>query len=285
MFTSIRRRLRRGPIVVALAAAAVTVVGGTAYAVESAADSTSSTVINACVGKITGLVRIVDAGSSCLRNENAVSWNQTGPAGPQGPQGSPGPQGSQGSPGPTVTVTATPPAPSDTSTTGTTTGGAGAGKGGLLTGATITFDQLGSKPNVVIGIESFAEGLGTGGTEIVPALSDALITKQVDENSAALFAAATHHTNLGNATIQAPAAGGNGPVTIKLRDVTVSGFSLSSPNAGSADESLSLHFDDISYNGADYRLPGANGSSPTTSTSSSPSASPSGWNLGTSTNP
>jgi hypothetical protein len=177
--------------------------------------------------------------------------------------------------------------PSDTSSAGGTTssGGAGAGKGGVPTGATITFDQLGADTSVAIGIESVQEGLGSpDGAQ--PALSDVVLVKRVDGNSAALFAAATHHTNLGNATIQVPAAGGAGSITIHLHDVTITGFSLSGSNTG-AEESLSLHFDDISYNGADYRLPAAGGGSTTTSdtTSPSPSPSPTSWDLGTNTNP
>ncbi|HXR43140.1 MAG TPA: type VI secretion system tube protein Hcp, partial [Acidothermaceae bacterium] len=124
------------------------------------------------------------------------------------------------------------------------------------------------------------------GAEDVPTLSDVVITKHVDGNSAALFAAAAHHTNLGNATIQVPAAGGAGPVTIHLHDVTINGFSMSGSNAG-AEESLSLHFDDISYNGADFRLPTSGEGSTTTTDTSAPSPSPSstGWNLTTNTNP
>ena len=90
-----------------------------------------SGVIHACY-RPNGNVRLVDK-SSCTGNETAISWNQTGPAGPpgeagaqgtpapqgapgpqgppgpqgvagpqgtQGPQGSTGPQGPQGSPGP-----------------------------------------------------------------------------------------------------------------------------------------------------------------------------------------
>lgn len=63
------------------------------------------TVINACVNKATGAVRIANA---CGRSETPLSWNQQGPAGSQGPAGPPGaqgPAGPQGSAGPgAVTV-------------------------------------------------------------------------------------------------------------------------------------------------------------------------------------
>ena len=61
-------------------------------------------VIHACY-RPNGNLRLVDK-SSCTGNETAISWNQTGPAGPQGeagPQGVGGPQGEtgpQGVPGP-----------------------------------------------------------------------------------------------------------------------------------------------------------------------------------------
>ena len=57
-----------------------------------------SGVIHACY-RPNGNVRLVDK-SSCTGNETAISWNQTGPAGPQGeagPQGSAGTSGSAGS--------------------------------------------------------------------------------------------------------------------------------------------------------------------------------------------
>lgn len=63
-----------------------------------------SAVINACVSKNDGSVRIVSSASQCsTRRETAVSWNQVGPTGPTGPAGLPGPAGvagTQGVPGP-----------------------------------------------------------------------------------------------------------------------------------------------------------------------------------------
>lgn len=63
-----------------------------------------NSVIHACY-RGNGNLRLVDK-SSCVSNETPVSWNQTGPQGPQGvpgPQGIAGPQGEagpQGVPGP-----------------------------------------------------------------------------------------------------------------------------------------------------------------------------------------
>jgi len=52
-----------------------------------------SNTINACVGRVTGIVRIVPAGTPCRRTETPIQWNITGPMGPQGPAGAQGPAG------------------------------------------------------------------------------------------------------------------------------------------------------------------------------------------------
>ena len=84
----------------------VTIVAGAALttgAIAFAAIPGSSGVIRGCYVP-NGGVRIIDAGAACRNNETEISWNQTGPAGPQGPvgpQGAPGPVGSQGPAGQT----------------------------------------------------------------------------------------------------------------------------------------------------------------------------------------
>jgi hypothetical protein len=72
----------------------------------AAADIPDSGVFHACVqGKHgdeeKGDLRLIDtsAGQSCRKNEAAVSWNQSGPAGPQGPAGATGAQGPAGAQG------------------------------------------------------------------------------------------------------------------------------------------------------------------------------------------
>ena len=64
-------------------------------------------VINACYVKSGGVLHVIDASvRNCSKNETALSWNVTGPAGsqgatgPAGPQGTTGPQGPQGATGP-----------------------------------------------------------------------------------------------------------------------------------------------------------------------------------------
>jgi hypothetical protein len=44
-------------------------------------------VIHGCYNKSGGTVRVIDSSViACGSNETAISWNQTGPAGPRGPQ-------------------------------------------------------------------------------------------------------------------------------------------------------------------------------------------------------
>jgi hypothetical protein len=113
-----------------LAAATVLVlalgIGGAAYATIP-----SNNVIDACYGRNTGALRVIDGTTSnCAKSETALAWNVQGPKGdkgdtglqgpegeqglqgvpgprgeqgaqgPEGPQGIPGPQGEQGPPGP-----------------------------------------------------------------------------------------------------------------------------------------------------------------------------------------
>lgn len=75
--------------------------GGLAWAAIPGADG----VIRGCYSNgsllvAKGALRVVNASSECKAGETAMSWNQTGPAGPQGAQGATGPQGVTGSPGP-----------------------------------------------------------------------------------------------------------------------------------------------------------------------------------------
>jgi hypothetical protein len=86
---------RLGGRTAALAAAGMIVVAGVAYA--GASTLNGSDVIRGCVAP-SGDLKIVDGGR-CKKNEDALSWNQQGPAGPQGPAGARGETGAQGSAG------------------------------------------------------------------------------------------------------------------------------------------------------------------------------------------
>jgi hypothetical protein len=59
-----------------------------------------STVLEACVNRVNGNMRLVAPGTPCHNNENRVQWNVTGAAGPSGPAGAAGPAGPVGPPGP-----------------------------------------------------------------------------------------------------------------------------------------------------------------------------------------
>lgn len=88
MWKSISGRLAAG-IGIGVAATALAGTGVAMAAVNTG-------VIDACYGS-NGNLRIA---SSCRSNEQALSWNQTGPQGPAGPQGAPGVQGPAGPAGP-----------------------------------------------------------------------------------------------------------------------------------------------------------------------------------------
>lgn len=81
---------------IAVGAAILSVIG---LGVSSAAIPDSTTgVITACRSSI-GQLRVIDkqAGASCyIYGETEMSWNQSGPVGPQGPIGVTGPQGPAG---------------------------------------------------------------------------------------------------------------------------------------------------------------------------------------------
>jgi hypothetical protein len=57
----------------------------------------SSNTIQGCFDNKTGVLRKVNAPTDCSQKETAISWNITGPV---GPQGDPGPQGVPGTQGP-----------------------------------------------------------------------------------------------------------------------------------------------------------------------------------------
>ncbi len=248
----LKLRATRKLLVIGLSTAAVGALGGTAFAVETASVGSSDTTIHACVAKFGGIVRVVDADTTCSRGETALSWNQTGPAGP---------------PGPTTTVTAS---PTDSS------GGVGAGKGdSQSSGPTITFDQLdGATAVVAIDSASFGTSWSQGGGG-APQFSQLAVSKPVDSHSGALFDAATTDATLGNATLQVPSGNHGAALRVQLHDVRIVGFAAEGSGNGS-EEQLELTFDDIFYNGGHYRFPPSNSPNAMAVT---PTPTPSGWNL------
>jgi hypothetical protein len=88
-------KLRRAAKAAGIGCAALLACAG----LSVAATRDSVPTYHGCVGPA-GLLRVVGSASSCRRNERAISWSQTGPAGPSGPQGPAGPQGPKGDTGP-----------------------------------------------------------------------------------------------------------------------------------------------------------------------------------------
>jgi hypothetical protein len=74
---------------------AVTLSAAVAFAQVPSQDG----VIYGCYDGKTRLLRVVDSGVPCGKNEFALSWNQRGEPGVAGPQGAPGAQGPAGAPG------------------------------------------------------------------------------------------------------------------------------------------------------------------------------------------
>ena len=94
-------RLPRGRLL--LAALPLVSVAGVALAVQPGSRRPNNAVINSCVKKKDGRVRIVAPNASCRRNELPLAWNVQGPAGPAGAvgtAGATGPAGPGGAPGP-----------------------------------------------------------------------------------------------------------------------------------------------------------------------------------------
>jgi hypothetical protein len=71
-------------------------VAGVALAAQPSARRPSNAVINACVKKNSGQVRVVRPGAGCRKNESRLSWNVQGPAGPRGEAGATGGAGATG---------------------------------------------------------------------------------------------------------------------------------------------------------------------------------------------
>jgi hypothetical protein len=91
--------LLTGRLPVALVSSVVTaaIVGGATVLVSAQTDG--DTTLHACVGKLTGIERVPDAGKPCLKTETPLEWNQRGPEGPPGAPGEPGEDGADGAAG------------------------------------------------------------------------------------------------------------------------------------------------------------------------------------------
>jgi len=98
-----RALVRRHQLATGIAAGLVlgSMVAGTGAAI-AAIPSTSTKLLNACVNKSTGAVRVIDyqAGKRCVtRTERSVAWGARGATGPAGAAGAPGASGAAGAAG------------------------------------------------------------------------------------------------------------------------------------------------------------------------------------------
>jgi hypothetical protein len=85
---------------VVLAALPLVLVAGVALAAQPGGRRPSTAVINACVKKKSGLVRVVGSPGGCRKGESRLAWNVQGPAGPRGASGAAGATGLAGPAGP-----------------------------------------------------------------------------------------------------------------------------------------------------------------------------------------
>jgi type VI secretion system secreted protein Hcp len=222
------------------------ILGGWAAAVTP---DPPPTVVHACVNKITGFARIIDglpaAAARCLTTpaalaENAVSWNQTGPAGTPGTPGAPGingTNGTNGSPGtPGTPGTPGPPGPPGPSGTGGLAGpssdcpqvcnpdghGVAFLKVPTINGGSTIEGHVGDIELLtwLWGASNGGSAGGAGGSSGKASFADLTVTKHVDQGSPALFAAVSKGTHYATVLLSVRKAGGD-PVdylTLKLED-------------------------------------------------------------------
>jgi type VI secretion system secreted protein Hcp len=231
---------------------AVVLGAGTAVAI-AAIPSSSDGIIHACrvtTGATPGQLRVIDVettpAQACVAGETALSWNETGPAGPPGPQGDPGPPGDSGS--------------------GTDTSGGGSGTG---SGAPFDTSQAGGPSADIflaidgipgdssdaqhknqISIESFAFLAKRPSTRTVGAVrfSGLRLDKVYDVSSPRILSAATSGRHLKSATVTFSTGSDTGStnvLTYKLSDVAVSSYEQGGANPdtkalGSLEEEIGL---------------------------------------------
>jgi hypothetical protein len=161
-----RRALAAGAVVAAVAA------GGSAAALATAGSGTSD-VYQGCLRHDIGTIYHVQVNATtpaiCGRHDQPITWNQTGPQGPDGPQGATGPAGPQGATGPAGPQGATGPAgpagvPGPAGPQGATGPAGPAGPPGLA-GLT-TYSQTNTSPDstaAAVSIPCPNGGVATGG--------------------------------------------------------------------------------------------------------------------------
>jgi type VI secretion system secreted protein Hcp len=226
--------------------AAVVLGAGTAVAI--AAIPSSDGVITACrvtTGTTPGQLRVIDTEATppqtCTTNEATVTWNQTGPA---GPQGDPGPPGDSGSGTDTSGGGSGSTQPFDTSQTG------GPSADIFLAVDGIPGDSSDAQHKNQISIESFAFLAKRPSTRTAGAVrfSGLRLDKVYDVSSPRLLSAATSGRHLKSATVTFSTGSDPGSInvlTYKLSDVAVSSYEQGGANPdtkalGSLEEEIGL---------------------------------------------
>jgi type VI secretion system secreted protein Hcp len=227
--------------------AAVVLGAGTAVAI--AAIPASDGTIHACYSTtatsptLPGQLRVVDEGVTCATTEQALTFNQQGPAGPPGPQGDPGLPGDSGSGGGSGGGGS----PFDTSQPG------GPSADIFLSIDGIQGDSTDARHKNQIAIESFAflakrptTSSSRGATAV--RFNGLRLDKVYDVSSPKLFAAATSGRRLKSATVTfstSTDASGTDVLTYKLTDVTLTSYAQGGANPdtkalGSLEEEIGL---------------------------------------------
>jgi type VI secretion system secreted protein Hcp len=215
---------RRRALKIALPAA-LALGAGTAVAI--AAIPASNGTIHACystTGTPTGAARIVDETDTCAANENALTWNQTGPTGPAGPSGPTGPPGDSGSSG--------------TGSSGGTDTGSGSDQGGGpsadiflkldgISGESTDEDHKGE-----IDVEAFTFNAKRASGKV--RFSPLRVIKVYDASSPKLMQAAASGRQIRSGTLTFRRSGDPNGVeflTYKLSDLTVTSYQEGGANA------------------------------------------------------
>lgn len=192
---------------IVLAVAAVAVATVAAAATYAWAQSSATSVINAC-SKADGTIRIVDSPQACKATETALQWNVTGPP------GAPGQDGAQGPPGPPGPQGLAAPDPSATTGVVSVTGqqqGAFTPPNGPAIGLTAITHEIVSPRDA-------SSGLPTGKRQHKPLV----ITKELDKTSPLFLKALIQNENLTQVLIGLVKPGSATPyMTIKLTNASI----------------------------------------------------------------
>ena len=218
------------------------VVLGAGTAVALAAIPSADGTIRACYVTTgtppSGALRVIDEGQSCAAGEQALTWNQQGPAGPSGPQGDPGPPADSGS------GSSGGGSPFDTSQPGGPTADI------FLALDGIPGDSTDARHKNEIAIESFAflAKRPTTTSKSRTRFSGLRLDKVYDVSSPRLFAAATSGRHIKTAVVTFSTSSdtsGTDVVTYKLSDVTLTSYEQGGVNPdakplGSLEEEIGL---------------------------------------------